>query len=91
MDLQRRYICPSPTQVFLCVLYFLPGNTCCQDDDILNEVSDHSVRIDQIFVRNLELPVSVLTHTVGDKPSDRLPSGLWPSDHAGVVVYLAVE
>jgi endonuclease/exonuclease/phosphatase family metal-dependent hydrolase len=67
------------------------GNTCCQDDDILNEVSDHSVRIDQIFVRNLELPVSVLTHTVGDKPSDRLPSGLWPSDHTGVVAYLAVE
>ena len=67
------------------------GNTCCQDDDILNEVSDHSVRIDQIFVRNLELPTSVLTHTVGDKPSDRLPSGLWPSDHAGVVAHIAVE
>ena len=67
------------------------GNTCCQDDDILNEVSDHSVRIDQIFVRNLELPSSVLTHTVGDKPSDRLASGLWPSDHAGVVAHIAVE
>ena len=67
------------------------GNTCCQDDDILNEVSDHSVRIDQIFVRNLDLPSSVLTHTVGDKPSDRLPSGLWPSDHAGVVAHFALE
>ena len=67
------------------------GNTCCQDDDILNEVSDHSVRIDQIFVRNLDLPTSVLTHTVGDKPSDRLPSGLWPSDHAGVVAHLVYQ
>ena len=67
------------------------GNTCCQDTDILNEVSDHSVRIDQIFVRNLELPASVITYTVGDKPSDRLPSGLWPSDHAGVVAHLAFE
>lgn len=65
------------------------GKTCCQDDDIRNEVSDHSVRIDQIFVRNLELPASVMTYTVGDKPSDRLPSGLWPSDHAGVVAHLA--
>ena len=65
------------------------GNTCCQDDDLLNKESDHSVRIDQIFVRNLELPAAVMTHTVGDKPSDRLPSGLWPSDHAGVVVHLA--
>ncbi len=64
------------------------GKTCCQDDDILNEVSDHTVRIDQIFVRNLELPASIMTHTVGDKPSDRLPSGLWPSDHAGVVAHL---
>ena len=67
------------------------GNTCCQDDDLLNEVSDHSVRIDQIFVRNLELPASVLTHTVGDTPSERLSSGLWPSDHAGVIAHLAFE
>ena len=65
------------------------GNTCCQDNDLLNEVSDHSIRIDQIFVRNLELPGSIMTHTVGDTPSDRLPSGLWPSDHAGVVAHLA--
>ena len=64
------------------------GNTCCQDDDILNEVNDLSVRIDQIFVRNLELPTSVVTQTVGDKSSDRLPSGLWPSDHAGVVAQI---
>ena len=67
------------------------GKTCCQDDDILNEVSDLSVRIDQIYVRNLELPASVLTRTVGDTPSERLPSGLWPSDHAGVVAHLAFE
>ena len=67
------------------------GNTCCQADDILNEVSGHSKRIDQIFVRNLELPSSIVTHTIGDKPLDRLPSGLWPSDHAGVVAYLAFE
>ncbi|MYK22807.1 endonuclease [Candidatus Poribacteria bacterium] len=65
------------------------GKTCCQDDDILNEVSDLTGRIDQIFVRNLELPNSVVTHTVGDKPADRLASGLWPSDHAGVVAHFA--
>ena len=67
------------------------GNTCCQAPALLNEVSGHSVRIDQIFVRNLELPVSVMTHTIGDKPSDRITSGLWPSDHAGVVAHLAFE
>jgi endonuclease/exonuclease/phosphatase family metal-dependent hydrolase len=67
------------------------GNTCCQDDEILNEMSDLTVRIDQIFVRNLKLPVSIMTHTVGDKASDRLVSGLWPSDHAGVVAQIAFE
>ena len=67
------------------------GYTCCQADDILNPVSGHTKRIDQIFVRNLELPASVMTHTVGDKPSDRLASGLWPSDHAGVVAHFAFE
>ena len=63
------------------------GNTCCQDDDILNDLSDLTVRIDQIFVRNLN-PTSIVTHTVGDKPGDRLAQGLWPSDHAGVVAQL---
>ena len=67
------------------------GNTCCQADDILNQMSDHSVRIDQIFVRNLELPTQILTHTIGDTPLERLPSGLWPSDHAGVVAHLVFE
>ena len=64
------------------------GNTCCQPGELKNEESLLSVRIDQIFVRNLELPTSITTHTVGDKPSDRLASGLWSSDHAGVVAYL---
>ena len=67
------------------------GNTCCQAPDILNEVSNLSVRIDQIFVRNLELPTQILTQTIGDTPSEQLPSGLWPSDHAGVVAHLAFE
>ncbi len=67
------------------------GNTCCQDDDILNEMSDLSVRIDQIFVRNMDLSLPVLSFTVGDKPADRLPSGLWPSDHAGVVAQFTFE
>lgn len=66
------------------------GNTCCQDSDILNEISDLTDRIDQIFVRNLQ-PVNVVTHTVGDKSTDRLASGLWPSNHAGVVALINVE
>ena len=64
------------------------GNTCCQPGELKNEESLLSVRIDQIFVRNMELPASILTSTVGDTPSERLTSGLWPSDHAGVVASL---
>ncbi len=67
------------------------GNTCCQAPNILNEVSEHFKRIDQIFVRNLELPASVMTRTVGDEPTNRLASGLWPSDHAGVVAHFVLE
>ena len=67
------------------------GNTCCQAPKLQNAISEHYERIDQIFVRNLELPASVMTYTVGDKPSERLASGLWPSDHAGVVAHLAFE
>ena len=72
------------------------GNTCCQNGEIfidgdLKNVGKLSERIDQIFVRNIELPTAIVTHTVGDKPTDRLPSGLWPSDHAGVVAQIASE
>jgi endonuclease/exonuclease/phosphatase family metal-dependent hydrolase len=64
----------------------LPGYTCCQDEDLLNAKSLLSTRVDLILyrggfsVRDIKL--------VGDKPSDRTPSGLWPSDHAGVVAGL---
>ena len=65
------------------------GNTCCQDSDIRNEVSKHQERIDLIFICNAEADVTVLrTQTLGDTPSDRLASGPWPSDHAGVVAEL---
>ena len=65
------------------------GKTCCQDSDIRNAESSHRERIDLIFVCNSESDVSVLmSETLGDRPSDRLPSGVWPSDHAGVVAEL---
>ena len=67
------------------------GFTCCQDKELQNAESALYERIDQIFLRNLQLPTSVVTHTVGDKPTDRLASGLWPSDHAGVVAQFTFE
>ena len=67
------------------------GNTCCQAEKLQNETSELYERIDQIFIRNLETPASIVTHTVGDQLSHRLASGLWPSDHAGVVASLTYE
>lgn len=67
------------------------GYTCCQADTLQNEESELSKRIDQIFVRNLGHPASVSTHTIGDKLSEKLASGLWPSNHAGVVAHLTFE
>ena len=67
------------------------GNTSYQDPDLRNETSSLSKRIDLIFVSNQEGEVSAITHTAGDKADDRLPNGLWPSDHAGVVAQITFE
>ena len=70
------------------------GYTCCQDEDLRNEYSNLYERIDHIFVRNLheELPCSIVgpvfAFTLGDEPRDKTISGMWPSDHAGVVARL---
>jgi endonuclease/exonuclease/phosphatase family metal-dependent hydrolase len=63
-----------------------PGATCCQAPDLLNPNSTLTERDDLVLTRG---PFHVgQASVIGDEPSDRLPSGLWPSDHAGVVVTL---
>ena len=46
-----------------------------------------------MFIKGVALRqgASIRTATVGDAPVDRTPSGLWPSDHAGVVAHLPVD
>jgi len=63
------------------------GFTCCQDDDLLNNDSSLTERTDFIMfqgdfkVKNIGL--------VGNSQNDRTTiSGLWPSDHAGIVATL---
>ena len=72
-----------------------PGLTCCQADDVLNAVSALDRRIDVVLFRAGTPPRGILSpmtataaEVVGDVPGDRTPSGLWPSDHAGVVATL---
>jgi endonuclease/exonuclease/phosphatase family metal-dependent hydrolase len=59
-----------------------PGFTCCQSTDLKSPTSMLDERIDIVFGRGLT-PLSA--EVVGDEPGDRTASGLWPSDHAGVV------
>jgi len=66
-----------------------PGFTCCQATNLLNSISTLTERVDLVLTRG---PFHVgKAWLVGDEASDRLASGLWPSDHAGVVVNLELE
>lgn len=58
------------------------GLTCCQAPDLRNPFSTLTRRIDYVLFRG---HITARTaRTVGDTQADRTPSGLWPSDHAGV-------
>lgn len=63
-----------------------PGLTCCQASDLSNTVSALSHRVDHVFFRGRAGAVEVVL--LGADQGERTPSGLWPSDHAGVVATL---
>jgi endonuclease/exonuclease/phosphatase family metal-dependent hydrolase len=62
------------------------GFTCCQDSSLLNPVSTLAHRIDLVLFRGEFGVVGI--DVVGAQAADVTPSGLWPSDHAGVVTRL---
>ncbi|MDA1104527.1 MAG: hypothetical protein O2956_13145, partial [Gemmatimonadetes bacterium] len=67
------------------------GVTCCMADDLLGNATLDE-RIDFVLVRSSAISSDELqsnrgwfrAEVVGDEPNDRTPSGLWPSDHAGL-------
>lgn len=59
-----------------------PGFTCCQAPDLRNPTSSLTQRIDYVLFRGKV--TARATDRVGESQADRTPSGLWPSDHAGV-------
>ncbi len=70
-----------------------PGLTCCQVDqngatvDIINNPTSFlSARVDMVFTRGIFQATSAVLE--GADPATRTASGLWPSDHAGLVVTL---
>lgn len=69
-----------------------PGFTCCQvpPDTIVNSVSQLHERVDYVFSGQGIEPLAV--DRVGADPSARLAgSGLWPTDHAGLVATLGLD
>jgi endonuclease/exonuclease/phosphatase family metal-dependent hydrolase len=67
-----------------------PGCTCCQDEALRNPASALDSRIDLVFTRLPEdtalLPIR--SEVVGDAHNEKTASGMWASDHAGVVTTL---
>lgn len=67
------------------------GLTCCHVPDLNNGTVDFDRRIDLVLFRNTEglfSPGTGSVHgeVVGEEYDDRTDTGLWPSDHAGVVI-----
>jgi endonuclease/exonuclease/phosphatase family metal-dependent hydrolase len=63
-----------------------PGFTCCEATDLLNPTPQLNSRIDYALLHGDVTALGM--KTVGDRRIDRTSSGLWPSDHAGLVVGL---
>jgi endonuclease/exonuclease/phosphatase family metal-dependent hydrolase len=65
-----------------------PGHTAVQAGDLRNQISSFNRRIDLILTRGGI--VATTAQLVGATSEARTPSGLWPSDHAGVVARLEI-
>lgn len=63
-----------------------PGETCCFDSTLKDPADPLTTRIDLVLHSDdVKAPRATI---VGEELSDRTASGLWPSDHAGVVARL---
>ena len=65
------------------------GSTWGQANDVANRVSTLDQRLDLVLLAGGVRAVSI--RRVGHLPDDRTRSGLWPSDHAGLVADLEVD
>jgi len=64
------------------------GLTCCQDEADNNPVPQLYQRIDLVLTHGSVKPLGIAL--IGTDPRNRLPDGLWPSDHAAVAADLVV-
>jgi hypothetical protein len=64
------------------------GNTFGHEPDLLNTTVNLTQRIDLVLFRGSLSAVDA--DVVGDELNDRTPSGLWPSDHAGLMARIGL-
>jgi endonuclease/exonuclease/phosphatase family metal-dependent hydrolase len=65
------------------------GLTCCQNENLRNTASAYDKRVDLIMLRNFDETMTVdAAYRVGHEVSDMIASGVWPSDHGGVVAQI---
>lgn len=69
------------------------GATCCNAELLNNPAPDFTKRLDLILLRGGSVRAGrfvggLMAGLVGDQATDRTASGLWPSDHAGVVALI---
>ena len=64
------------------------GYTFGHESALTNEDVNFFERIDFVFVKAPNGPTYGESFVLGDELRDRTPSGLWPSDHGGVVTKL---
>lgn len=68
------------------------GFTCCFDEFVSDPEAELTSRIDLIFVKENGKPLRRAAAMVtGSREFNMTPSGLWPSDHAGLVSQLVFE
>jgi endonuclease/exonuclease/phosphatase family metal-dependent hydrolase len=66
-----------------------PGFTCCNLPDLSNPQATFDQRLDLVLTRGFT-KVNATNTIIGNNVGDRVRSGIWPSDHAGVVVKLEI-
>ncbi len=67
------------------------GASCCHAPLLDNTTSTLTQRIDFVMMRNVTTFTAVTGTVVGEEIPDKTASGLWPSDHAGVIVQATAQ
>jgi endonuclease/exonuclease/phosphatase family metal-dependent hydrolase len=65
----------------------LEGLTCCHDElNLTSDAQPFDQRLDLMLTYGVAVGSATTVHVIGDRSVDHTPSGLWASDHAGLLM-----